>query len=253
MQCPTLLDAESTPRKSVNPFTLEESSPRLEALGLMTAGIVHDLGNLIQIASSSIELLDQSPAVELGQGLQPAVARAIRSLERAGALIGRILNYARQNDADEESVDLSMCLLELEQLLQWTTPREIRLRVHVACSTPIVFCNRWSLENALLNLAFNARDAMPAGGTLSISIMPYGTGTITTGVEISVSDTGHGMSPQTLARAFDPFFTTKPGGRGTGLGLTMVRRFAQEAGGRVMIESEVGRGTKVILRLPLKA
>jgi signal transduction histidine kinase len=251
MQCPSILDLETTRRESVNPFIPGESSFRLEALGLMTAGIVHDLGNLIQIASSSVEIIDQHPAMRSGRGLQPAVARATRSLERAGALIGRILNYARPDGADKQSVDLSMCLADIEQLLEWVNPREIKLQVHVARSVPTIFCNRWSFENALLNLALNARDAMPAGGVLSISAVPYGTRTVTTGVELSVSDTGQGMSPQTLARAFDPFFTTKPRGRGTGLGLSMVRQFAEESGGRIMIESEVGRGTKVILRLPL--
>lgn len=173
------------------------------------------------------------------------------SLERARALIKQVLSFARENGGDRESIDLAVCLEAMERLLRWIGKSKMRVEIEVAEQTPPVFCNRWSLENAILNLALNAQDAMPDGGVLSITAAPCVNGGVVSGVALRVFDTGRGMSSETMARAFDPFFTTKRA-RGNGLGLTMVRRFAQESGGAVTIESGLGRGTAVTLQFPLE-
>lgn len=226
-------------------------STRLEALGMMTAGIVHDLGNIIQILSSTVELLDCHPTIKATTSLQPPMRRAVSSVARASTLIAQVLKFARGDRAEQENVDLKQCLMDLKPLLRWIGNNRMRLDIHVDADVPAVVCKRWDLENAILNLALNARDAMPARGTLSITAMPRRNGRIVTEVAVSVSDTGRGMSSQTIARAAEPFFTTKTSA-GTGLGLTMVRRFAQEAGGDVILKSRLGVGTTVTLLLPVR-
>lgn len=229
----------------------QRASVRLEALGLMTAGIVHDLGNAIQILSSTVELLDQHPTIKTTTSLQPPMRRAASSVARATALIARILRFARGDSIERENVDLKECLTDLKPLLRWIG-NNIRLDIQVDAEVPTLVCNRADLESAILNLALNARDAMPKGGVLSIAIVPRhdGHGNVP-GLALCVSDNGGGMTRETIDRAFDPFFTTKTRGRGAGLGLSMVRRFAEENGGTVSIESALGLGTTVILWLPL--
>jgi signal transduction histidine kinase len=236
-----------------DPLGTGRASLRLEALGLMTAGIVHDLGNMIQILSSTVDVLDQHPTIKATPALQPAIDRAVNSLGRASALIKQILSFARTADSKQESVDLPLCLAGVERLLRWIGKNDMRVDIHTDADMPPVICNRGNLENAILNLALNARDAMPDGGTLSIRATASRDGDgVATGVALRVSDSGRGMTRATMARAFDPFFTTKTGARGTGLGLTMVRRFAQESGGNVVIESTSVLGTTVALLLPLQ-
>jgi signal transduction histidine kinase len=236
-----------------DPLLGGRSSLRLEALGLMTAGIVHDLGNMIQILSNTVDVLHQHPTIKATNALQPAIGRAVNSLDRTRALIQQILSFARQNDTEQESVDIAMCLAGMERLLRWIGRNDMRIDIHVDADVPPVICNRGNLENAILNLALNARDAMPEGGALAIQATSSRDSDDTvTGVALRVSDNGRGMTRETMARAFDPFFTTKTGTPGTGLGLTMVRCFAQEAGGNVVIESTSILGTTVILQLPLR-
>ncbi|HEX5959045.1 MAG TPA: ATP-binding protein [Hyphomicrobiaceae bacterium] len=253
---PALLDAEPPIPDGdlrTDPLLSGRASVRLEALGLMTAGIVHDLGNMIQILSSTVDVLDQHPTIRATTALQPAIDRAINSLERARALIKQILSFARDTGTRQENVDIAMCLAQMERLLRWIGKNDMRIAMRADAGMPPVNCHRGNLENAILNLALNARDAMPEGGVLSIRAAASRDrdGTVT-GVALRVSDNGRGMTQETMARAFDPFFTTKTGTRGTGLGLTMVRRFAQETGGSVAIESASNHGTAVTLRLPLQ-
>jgi signal transduction histidine kinase len=238
---------------SADPLRAGRASLRLEALGLMTAGIVHDLGNIIQILSSTVDVLDQHPTIRATKGLQPVVARAVSSLERASSLIKQILTFARGTGTKQESVDVAMCLAGLERLLSWIGRNELRIDIRVRPDVPRVICNRWALENAILNLVLNARDAMPKGGLLSIAVSPSpDRSKDVSGLALRVSDSGSGMTQETMERAFDPFFTTKTNARGTGLGLTMVHRFAEESGGRVSLESSLGLGTTVTLWLPVR-
>jgi signal transduction histidine kinase len=223
---------------------------RLEALGLMTAGIVHDLGNMIQVLSSAVSILNRHPIVRDADGLQPVVADAVHSLERATALVGLISGFGRPGTAGEEDVDIILCLASLERLLRWVAAGQVSLDLSLPPNCPRVTCNRRSFENAVLNLVLNARDAMPDGGKLRIVADARLDDAHPASVLVSVIDTGGGMAPETLARAFEPFFTTKPGGSGAGLGLPMVRRFAQEAGGRVVVRSSLGLGTTITLELP---
>jgi len=240
-------------QQSIDPLSAGRASLRLEALGLMTAGIVHDLGNIMQILSGTVDVLDQHPAIRTTRALQPTIHRAVMSLDRASALIKTILSFAQEADDSSETVDIAMCLEKLAPLLRWIGKSDVRVNIHVAAGVPTIECSRPNLENALLNLALNARDAMPTGGTLSITAAPSSDLAQVTGVVLRVSDTGCGMAPETIARAFEPFFTTKSNERGTGLGLAMVRRFAQEAGGCVSIESKPALGTTVTLRLPQRS
>jgi signal transduction histidine kinase len=253
---PALLDAEElipTRKLPADPLRAGRAALRLEALGLMTAGIVHDLGNMIQILSSTVDVLDQHPTIKATAALQPTIERAVNALERARTLIKQVLSFARDTDTKQESVDIALCLAGMERLLRWIGKNDVRIAIRADSGMPRVICNRGNLENAILNLALNACDAMPEGGVLSIGATASrdGDGPVT-GVALRVSDNGRGMTRQTMARAFDPFFTTKTGTRGTGLGLTMVRRFAQETGGNAVIENTSILGTTVTLRLPLQ-
>lgn len=230
-------------------FRAGRDTLRLEALGLMTAGIVHDLGNMIQVLSSAMSILNRHPGVRAAEGLEPVVASAVQSLERATALIGMISGFGRAGECEVEDLDVALCLAGLERLLCWITAGSIRLDLRVSPVCPRVSCSRRHFENALLNLVLNARDAMPAGGVLTIDAMALSEGGQPSEVIINVTDTGEGMDAKTLSRAFEVFFTTK-GSRGSGLGLAMVRRFTHEAGGGVTARSQPGLGTTVTLTLP---
>lgn len=219
------------------------------------AGVVHDLGNLIQIASSALNIIARHPRVE-GGALKPVVARAKTSLERAGALVRQTMDRASQDRMDAptliEMVCVGACLDEIAALLACLCEPDVTLTIDTAADLPLVRCSRLDLQNVILNLVLNARDAMPDGGAIVITVGETTHAGARTGLELHVADTGVGMSRETLERAFDPFFTTKASGRG-GIGLAMVKRFTQEAGGSVKIASTVGSGSTVTLRLPLQA
>lgn len=233
-----------------DPFRAGRDSLRLEALGLMTAGIVHDLGNMIQVLSSAMSILNRHPGVRAAEGLEPVVASAVQSLERATALIGMISGFGRAGDCEVEDLDVALCLAGLERLLGWITAGSIRFDLRVSPFCPRVSCSRRQFENALLNLVLNGRDAMPGGGVLIVDATASSDVGQAGDVIICVTDTGQGMDAYTLSRAFEPFFTTKGNGRGSGLGLAMVRRFTQEARGGVTARSQPGLGTTVMLTLP---
>lgn len=161
-----------------------------------------------------------------------------------------IAGFGRAGDCEAEELDVGLCLAGLERLLGWITAGSIRFDLRVSPYCPRVSCSRRQFENALLNLVLNARDAMPGGGILTIDALASGEADQAGDAIISVTDTGEGMDAYTLSRAFEPFFTTKGDGRGSGLGLAMVRRFTHEAGGGVTARSQPGLGTTVTLTLP---
>jgi signal transduction histidine kinase len=223
---------------------------RREALGLMTAGMAHDLERMIQVLASATRDLDRRLDPHTAEGLQPLAAAAVRSLNRAAALIRLFAGARRTDGAGVEDLDVALCLAALEPLLHCMAGETIRVDLRVSPACPRLACRPRDFETVLLHLLLNARDAMPDGGILTIDAADRDDAGPSRRVVLSVTDTGSGMDDQTLARAFEPFFTTKGGDRGEGLGLAMVRRFAQAAGGGATACSAPRAGTTVTLDLP---
>jgi PAS domain S-box-containing protein len=234
-------------------------SQKMEAVGQLTGGIAHDFNNLLTGIVGSLDLLQ----TRLSQGRTDNVARyidaAMTSANRAAALTHRLLAFARRQPLIPKSVDANQLVVSLEDLLRRTIGETIDLAILTSEDLWSTFCDPNQLESGLLNLAINARDAMPDGGKLTISTAnarldgaTAGTPALTSGdyICIAVTDTGTGMSVEVAARAFDPFFTTKPIGQGTGLGLSMIYGFARQSNGHVIIDSKIGQGTAVKLYLP---
>jgi PAS domain S-box-containing protein len=234
-------------------------SQKMEAVGQLTGGIAHDFNNLLTGIVGSLDLMQ----TRLDQGRTDNVARyiaaAMTSANRAAALTHRLLAFARRQPLIPKSVDANQLVVSLEDLLRRTIGEAIDLEIVASADLWFPLCDPNQLESALLNLAINARDAMPNGGKLIIATenarldgLNADAPALSPGdyIRISVTDTGTGMSAEVVARAFDPFFTTKPIGQGTGLGLSMIYGFARQSNGHVMIDSVPGRGTSVRLYLP---
>jgi PAS domain S-box-containing protein len=233
-------------------------SQKMEAVGQLTGGIAHDFNNLLTGIVGSLDLLQ----TRLHQGRTDNVARyinaAMTSANRAAALTHRLLAFARRQPLIPKSVDANALVVSLEDLLRRTIGEAIDLEISAADDLWGTLCDPNQLESALLNLAINARDAMPDGGRLVIATSnarldsAAKTPALPPGdyICITVADTGVGMSAEVAARAFDPFFTTKPIGQGTGLGLSMIYGFARQSNGHVTIDSRIGQGTSVKLYLP---
>jgi PAS domain S-box-containing protein len=234
-------------------------SQKMEAVGQLTGGIAHDFNNLLTGIVGSLDLLQ----TRLDQGRTENVSRyinaAMTSANRAAALTHRLLAFARRQPLIPKSVDANALVVSLEDLLRRTIGETIDLDIVAASGLWCTLCDPNQLESALLNLAINARDAMPGGGRLTIVTanaridgIDADTPALLPGdyIRIDVTDTGTGMSPEVAARAFDPFFTTKPIGQGTGLGLSMIYGFARQSNGHVLIDSKQGAGTSVRLYLP---
>ncbi|RWC38469.1 MAG: ATP-binding protein [Mesorhizobium sp.] len=212
-----------------------------------SAGTVHDLGNLIQIALSALNRIARDPGVSVAPALEPVIGSAKTALLQAGALVRETISRAQQSHGEVQETNVSACLTEVEALARCACEPHIQLEVRVGSDLPRAKCDRLGLQNAVLNLIFNARDAMPGGGLISIDAAAV-QGRVAL-IELRIVDRGIGMTPGTVARAFQPFFTTKGKGLG-GVGLPMVKHFAAEHGGSVEIESVLGAGTTVILRVP---
>lgn len=221
-------------------------SPTLSGDPFPIATFVHDLGNLVQIASSAVSIVARDPDIASSPALDRIVAEAGASLERAGALIRQSLEAGRLTAV--EDIDIEAAMQALRPMIEQVCGARIRLELRVQ-RTPKVACRRLDLENAILNLVLNARDAMPDGGVLTIC------GSVAEGpenpeIQVTVADTGMGMPSAVAARATEPYFTTKPKGRGSGIGLTSVARFVAESRGRLLIQSAPGAGTSITIRLP---
>jgi PAS domain S-box-containing protein len=233
---------------------------KMEAVGQLTGGIAHDFNNLLTGVIGSLEMMQR----RLGQGQLDRVERyataAITSANRAAALTHRLLAFARRQPLDPKPVNANRLVTGMEELLRRTIGEAIRLEIVTAGGLWQTRCDPHQLESAILNLAINARDAMPSGGKLTIETCnarlddAYAARSreVRPGqyVCVCVTDTGTGMSPDVIARAFEPFFTTKPIGQGTGLGLSMIYGFARQSEGYAKIYSEPGQGTTVKLYLP---
>src|ERR1700733_10334578 len=234
-------------------------SQKMEAVGQLTGGIAHDFNNLLTGIVGSLDLLQ----TRLNQGRTDNVARyieaAMTSANRAAALTHRLLAFARRQPLVPKVVDVNQLVVSLEDLLRRTIGETIDLEIIALDNLWCTLCDPNQLESALLNLAINARDAMPDGGKLVIATSNARLDNVTADTSalspgdyicIGVTDTGTGMSAEVAARAFDPFFTTKPIGQGTGLGLSMIYGFARQSNGHATIDSKLDQGTSVKLYLP---
>jgi PAS domain S-box-containing protein len=234
-------------------------SQKMEAVGQLTGGLAHDFNNLLAGISGSLELLGH----RLTQGrfgeMERYIGAAQGATKRAAALTQRLLAFARRQTLDAKSTDINRHIVDMEELIRRTVGPAIKIETVTSGGLWNVLVDANQLENALLNLCINARDAMPDGGALMIEAGNQWFDERTARerdlapgqyVSLCVSDTGTGMTPDVTARAFDPFFTTKPIGMGTGLGLSMIYGFVRQSGGQVQIYSQIGKGTMVCLYFP---
>ncbi|HEX7441429.1 MAG TPA: PAS domain-containing protein [Caldimonas sp.] len=235
-------------------------SQKMEAIGQLTGGIAHDFNNLLQGIAGSLEVVKKRIAQGRSDDIDRFVASALAACQRAASLTHRLLAFSRRQPLDPKSLHVNPLLASIEELLRRTLGEHVGLRMMLAPDLWQTLCDPSQLESAVLNLAINARDAMAAGGTLTIETVnarfdeaPVAQARDLIAGEyvcIAVSDTGIGMTPAVLEHAFEPFFTTKPMGKGTGLGLSMIYGFARQSGGSCRIYSEPGKGTTVKLCLP---
>ena len=232
---------------------------KMEAIGQLTGGIAHDFNNLLTGIVGSLDLMRRRVQQGRIQELERYLDTATRSAENAAALTQRLLAFARRQVLEPRPVDAGQLVQGMHELLRHSLGKKIRKDVQLDADLWLLHCDPHQLENAILNLAINARDAMPEGGNLSIRVENV-SGPLSIGlpietvagdfVRIQVCDTGTGMDADTVKRACEPFFTTKPSGRGTGLGLSMIYGFVRQSGGQVEIHSVVGEGTCISLYLP---
>ena len=236
-------------------------SQKMEAIGHLTGGIAHDFNNLLTGIIGSLDLIRRRMRTATRpEDIPRFMDAATTSAHRAAALTHRLLAFARRQSLDSRPNDVNRLIASIEDLLRRTLGERIQLHSQLAADLWAAFTDANQLENAILNLAINSRDAMPDGGTLTISTanaqFTKTNASRYEGLEpgdyvvIRVADTGIGMSSDVLARATDPFFTTKQVGEGTGLGLSMISGFARQSRGHLHIQSQVGQGTTVELFLP---
>ncbi|HET6607386.1 MAG TPA: PAS domain S-box protein [Rhodopila sp.] len=232
---------------------------KMEAIGQLTGGLAHDFNNLLTGISGSLEMLESRLAQGRLKDAERYIATARGAASRAAALTHRLLAFARRQTLDPKPTDPNQLINSMEDLVRRSVGPQIAFEAVLPANPWITLCDPNQLENAILNLCINARDAMPDGGRLTIGTANLAMDaqgankhTIPPGqyIVISVADTGTGMTPDVMAHAFDPFFTTKPTGEGTGLGLSMIYGFAKQSNGEVRISSEAGAGTTVRIYLP---
>ena len=232
---------------------------KMEAIGQLTGGIAHDFNNLLAGISGSLEVIERRIMKGRTEGIDRFIAGALASTQRAAALTQRLLAFSRRQTLDPKPTDVNRLVLGMEDLIHRTVGPAIKIEVVGAAGLWPVKVDAAQLESALLNLAINARDAMPEGGRITIETankwidaragrerdLPPGQY-----ISICVTDSGTGIPKEIADRIFDPFFTTKPIGQGTGLGLSMIHGFVRQSGGQVRVYSEHGHGTTMCLYLP---
>jgi len=230
---------------------------KMEAIGQLTGGLAHDFNNMLTGVLGALDLIQRRVANGQVNDLGRYVDAAASSATRAAALTHRLLAFARRQSLDPQPVNVNLLVESMEDMLRRTMAEHIEFDTRLQESPWLAYTDAHQLENALLNLVINARDAMSEGGKL---IIQTGSVQVNTSqpdgpepgeyVTLSVADNGSGMPPEVVAKAFDPFFTTKPIGQGTGLGLSMVYGFVKQTGGHVRIDSTPGQGTLITLFLP---
>jgi signal transduction histidine kinase/ActR/RegA family two-component response regulator len=232
---------------------------KMEAVGQLTGGIAHDFNNMLAIVIGSLDVAKRRLAADPGK-VGACIDNAMDGAQRAAQLTGRLLAFSRQQPLAPRALDANKLVGGMSEMLRRTVGENFKVETVLAGGLWTTYADAGQLENAVLNLCVNARDAMPDGGALTIETgnahlddnYAAAHSEVTAGqyVVISVSDTGAGMPPEVAERAFDPFYTTKGVGRGTGLGLSQVHGFVKQSGGHVKIYSEPGVGTTVKLYLP---
>jgi len=235
-------------------------SQKLEAIGQLTGGIAHDFNNLLGVVLGNLDLME--PLVDGIPVAKKRLKTAQKAALRGADLTRRLLAFSSNEELNPQLTHLGHSIRNTMELAQPALGPEIKIVAALNEAVPPITIDQAGLETLLLNLMLNARDAMPEGGVLTVTseptliepdYTPVQAGELTPGryARVTVSDTGHGMSRETIERAFEPFFTTKPRGRGTGLGLAMAYGFVKQSGGTVRIYSELGYGTSVSFYLPI--
>jgi len=237
------LHADVTERRAIEDQLRQ--AQKMEAVGQLTGSIAHDFNNILGAILGNLSFLEPAPgdAPERRERWQ----RAMGAADRAARQVERLLAFARRQRLAPEVVDINALAAGMLDLLEVSVGDRVELRAVLAPDLPPVRVDPGQLENALMNLALNARDAMAGDGRLTITTAAAGTGL----VEVAVADTGGGIPPELVERVCEPFFTTKPKGKGSGLGLSLVYGFARQSGGAMVIDTAPGQGTTVRIRLPV--
>ena len=231
---------------------------KMEAIGQLTGGIAHDFNNLLAGIIGSLELIERRLQQNRTDQLDRLLGGAQAYAARAASLTQRLLAFSRRQTLEPKPTDVNELMLAMEELIRRSVGPAIEVQAEPAEPLWPTVIDAVQLESALLNLAINARDAMPQGGQLRLSTAnlledaPERPEDLPAGdyVRVKVSDTGTGIAPEILERIFDPFFTTKPPGQGTGLGLSMVHGFVHQSGGQIQVDTTPGVGTCISLYLP---
>ncbi|MES2605709.1 MAG: PAS domain S-box protein [Pseudomonadota bacterium] len=234
-------------------------SQKMEAIGQLTGGIAHDFNNLLQGITGSLHVSQKLVALGRIGEIDRFLKAAIDSAYRAASLTHRLLAFSRQQPIDPRPLNENELISSMQELLRHTIGETVQMKFNAASDLWLVRCDANQLENAILNLAINARDAMPDGGTLTFETF----NAVLNGDEaaarevlpgeyvcLRLGDTGEGMTEEVKAKVFEPFFTTKAIGKGTGLGLSMIYGFVKQSDGGILIDSEVGKGTTIEICLP---
>jgi signal transduction histidine kinase len=221
-----------------------QQSRRLESVGKLAGGVAHDFNNLLAVI---LNYADFALEAATDEGQRRDLEELSKAATRGAELVRQLLAFSRRRPVDAVAVDLTEVVRDMEPLLRRTLGEDIELRCWLASELPPTVIDPAQVTQVLVNLAVNARDAMPAGGRLTIEATK-----VEAGVRLAVEDTGQGMGEETLAKAFDPFYTTKPPGSGTGLGLATVYGIVAQAGGTIAIDSTPGSGTRVAIELPCR-
>ena len=239
---------------------LARQSQKMEAIGHLTGGVAHDFNNLLQIISANLDLAVAGASSNADARLRERLQNAIGAVARGSRLTGQLLAFARRQALEPKSVDLGRVIRDMSDLLRRSLGETIQIETVIAGGLWNTLVDPSQVENTVLNMAINARDAMPDGGKLTLEVANAYLDDAYAGVHaevtpgqyvmLAVTDTGTGMTPEVMGRVFEPFFTTKPEGKGTGLGLAQAYGFTKQTGGHIKIYSEVGDGTTIKLYLP---
>lgn len=234
-------------------------SQKMEAIGQLTGGIAHDFNNLLQGITGSLNVIQKLIPLGRISEIDRFLKGALDSAYRAASLTQRLLTFSRRQPVDPRPLDINELILSMQEMLRRTLGETVRMEFHAANKPWLIRCDANQMENAILNLAINARDAMPQGGTITISTANVVLDENEAALHelkpgeylcLKITDTGEGMSDDVKARVFEPFFTTKPIGKGTGLGLSMIYGFVKQADGGIQIHSKPGQGTSIEICLP---